>query len=68
MSSPNNVIVFEPKMRGKDKQDAKKPGRSAQVIIYPGIRIERREFALGDRQPTKPGTFTTREKRTKRRS
>ena len=25
---------------------------SAQIIIFPGVRIERREYSLGDRLPT----------------
>jgi hypothetical protein len=37
----------------------------AQIIIFPGVRIERREFAIGDRMSTRPGQIETRKNRLK---
>ncbi|MEM7426897.1 MAG: hypothetical protein AAF441_12450 [Pseudomonadota bacterium] len=46
------IIVF-PVETGRVKRKGRKLS-SAQVIIFPGVRIERREYSLGDRLPKKP--------------
>lgn len=51
-----DIIVFRPKSkRGGRKKRRLAP---AQVIIFPGVRIERREYSLADRLPM--GTRKTR--------
>lgn len=46
-----NVVITFPTHRCA-APDARRPsGRSAEVIIFPGVRIERREFNLADRLP-----------------
>ncbi len=44
-----DIIEFRPapeRKRPKERRTA-----PAQVIIFPGVRIERREYSLGDRLP-----------------
>ena len=44
-----DIIEFrpEPKRKGRKKRRL----APAQVIIFPGVRIERREYSLADRLP-----------------
>ena len=51
-----DIIQFrpEPKRKGRKKRLL----APAQVIIFPGVRIERREYSLADRLPM--GTRKTR--------
>ena len=51
-----DIIEFRPEPKRKRRK--KRKLAPAQVIIFPGVRIERREYSLADRLPM--GTRTTR--------
>ncbi len=57
-----DIIKFTPPANSGQREAH---GMPAQIIIFPGVRIERREFALGDRTSTKPGVIETRKNRLK---
>ncbi len=44
-----DIIAFRPEPDRKRPKNRKHA--AAQVIIFPGVRIERREYSLGDRLP-----------------
>ena len=43
------IIEFSPSQEGLRRK--RRNIASAQIIIFPGVRIERREYSLGDRLP-----------------
>jgi len=57
MTSDPTIIAFKPVAKAGRSQIRARP---AQIIIFPGVRIERREYELADRQSVKPGAFKTR--------